>query len=53
MRYIVILKEKTTFATNWYDEEKWGDAIFCIIDTSNQNVTYDGKNWIEPIEDNL
>lgn len=55
MRYIVICKDQSTFTTNWYEYEKHynGDTIYCVIDTYNDKVTFDGDNWKDIDYDHL
>ena len=48
MQYLVIMKDKTMFMTNWYNYENcWNNKIFCVVDTIQDTVTYNGKDWTD------
>lgn len=53
--YLVIMKDKTSFITTWYEyEDHWSDDVFCVIILSLDNhITFDGKNWEEVGYDHL
>lgn len=54
MRYLVILKYKTAFITDWYQyENHWTDEVFCIYDRLMSKITYDGQVWQGIDEDHL
>lgn len=53
MQYIVIFKDKTSFSTNWWNEENWDNDILCIINIYGYKITFDGKTWKELEEDHL
>ena len=54
MQYMVIMKDHTAFMTDWYTHENcWNDDILCVVDTIKEQVTFDGKQWIEPECDHL
>lgn len=48
MQYIVIYKDETAFATEWFNvEEQWSRSIRCVIDLAADRVTFDGETWVE------
>ena len=54
MRYIIVMINNEVFKTNWYTHENcWSDCIFCVIDTINDVVTFDGSQWNEIDKDHL
>ena len=54
MTYMVIMKDRTAFMTDWYTHENcWTEKIFCVVDTIKELVTFDGKGWIEVEHDHL
>lgn len=54
MKYLVIMKDKTAFMTDWYTNENcWTDEIFCVVDNTKELVTFDGKSWTEVEYDHL
>lgn len=54
MKYMVIMKDRSAFMTDWYTHENcWSDEIFCVVDTIKELVTFDGKEWNEVEHDHL
>lgn len=55
MKYLFVTHNNEPFYTNWYDYENNYDAesIVCIFDLYSGKHTFDGKTWIETIEDSL
>ena len=54
MRYMVIMKDRTAFLTDWYsDENCWTDDVFCVVDHVGCLVTFDGRSWTPPGFDHL
>lgn len=54
MQYMVIMKDKTAFMTDWYTHENcWAEDIFCVVDTIIDRVTFDGKTWQDVDYDHL
>ena len=54
MRFIVIFKDQTVFTTDWYTNENcWNDRLYCVVDTIQNKVTFDGQTWILPEYDHL
>lgn len=54
--YIVIMKDKTSFITPWYEyDNHWNDDVFCIIKSAvlGKYITFDGKNWVDIEYDHL
>lgn len=46
MRYLIVMKDHEVFSTDWYTQENcWCNSIFCVIDTVNDVVTFDGSEW--------
>ena len=54
MQYMVICKDHTVFMTEWYTHENcWNDNLYCVVDTIQDKVTFDGQTWVEPEYDHL
>lgn len=54
MRYLIVMQNHEVFSTNWYTHETcWFDCIFCVIDTVNDVVSFDGSEWNEIDKDHL
>lgn len=54
MKYLVIMKDKTAFMTDWYTNENcWTEDVFCVVDTIKELVSFDGKSWVEVEHDHL
>lgn len=54
MQYIIVMKDKTVFTTDWYSSENnWTDTIYCVVDTVLDRATFDGKSWVEVEHDHL
>lgn len=46
MKYIVVMKDKSAFYTDWYNaENNWCDEIECIINTVTDKITFNGYDW--------
>lgn len=47
MNYLVILKDKSAFMTDWYTYENcWSeDCMICVIDNVRDKISFDGKTW--------
>lgn len=54
MRYLIVMKDHEVFRTDWYTHENcWFDCVFCVIDTVNDVVSFDGSEWNEIDKDHL
>ena len=55
MRYLFITKDNNPFYTPWYDYENNYNSDYHVIifDLYKKIHTFDGKTWIETIEDSL
>ena len=50
MKYIVVMKDKSAFYTDWYSaENNWCDDVECIINVVTDKITFNGYDW-ESIE---
>lgn len=46
MKYIVVMKDKSAFYTDWYSaENNWCDEIECIINVVTDKITFNGYDW--------
>ena len=54
-QYLVICKDNTAFATDWYSHENcWNpETVHCVVDMYADKVSFDGENWQEIEEDHL
>ena len=55
MRYLIITKNKSPFYTEWFDYENFynPEIMDCIFNLNKGLHTFNGKTWIETIEDSL
>ena len=54
MRYVIILRNREAFYTNWFDPDmNWCPDILCAVDYLGDRMTFDGKTWIDITYDHL
>ena len=55
MRYVVICKDQTAFATDWFEKENcWNpDTIHSVVDNDTDRITFDGESWHDIENDHL